>query len=250
MRLKLTIAYDGRPFAGYATQPNGNTVQDRLEAALAEVVKEPIRVHHAGRTDAGVHALGQVVHFDAPETSSMNPFNYLPALNSKLPPTIRVMDCEEAAPDFHARFSAKEKTYQYRLSLAPVLPPLDAGLAWHLPRQLDPVTLEEALALYLGEHDFRNLCAKRGNETADTDYCRTISRSDFETTPDGYLLTFVGNGFLYKMVRMLTGTAVQASQGRLRLDEVSDLLDDTNSEGRKPPLCAPADGLTLLQVSY
>jgi tRNA pseudouridine38-40 synthase len=250
MRLKLTLAYDGRPYAGYATQPNGDTVQDRVETALAEVAQEPIRIHHAGRTDTGVHALGQIIHFDAPENSSMNPFNYLPALNGKLPPSIRIMSCEEAAPDFHARFSAKEKHYQYRLSLAPVLPPLDAGLVWHLPRQLDPATLEEALALYQGEHDFRNFAAKRGNETDATDYVRRISRSEMTTSGDGYLLDFVGNGFLYKMVRLLTGTAVQAAQGKLRLDEIADLLEDKNSANRKPPLCAPGDGLTLIEVTY
>lgn len=253
MRLKLTLAYDGRPYAGYATQPNADTVQDRVEAALAEVVKEPVRIHHAGRTDAGVHAHGQVVHFDAPAQSSMNPFNYLPAINSKLPATIRVMACEEVSPDFHARFSAREKHYQYRLSLAPVLPPLDAGLAWHLPRQLDPVSLEEALALYLGRHDFRNFAAKRGNETPETDYTRTLTRSDLTVLPDGYLLDFVGNGFLYKMVRLLTGTAVQAAQGRVHLDEVSQLLAGpgaASAMGRKPALCAPGDGLTLLQVHY
>lgn len=250
MRLKLTIAYDGRPFAGYATQPSGETVQDRLESALEEIVKEPVRVHHAGRTDAGVHALGQIIHFDAPGSSSMNPFNYLPALNSKLPSSIRVMACEEAEPEFHARFSSKEKEYQYRLSLAPVLPPLDAGLAWHLPRQLDPVTLQEALDLYRGEHDFRNLAAKRGNEDQTTDYRRTISQSTAEPLADGYLLTFIGNGFLYKMVRMLTGTAVQAAQGRMSLNEVQSLLTDSNEATRKPPLCAPPDGLTLVRVTY
>ena len=250
MRLRLTIAYDGRPFAGYATQPKGDTVQDYLEGALAEIIKEPIRVHNAGRTDAGVHALGQIVHFDAPANSSMNPFNYLPALNTKLPPTIRVMDCAEVSPDFHARFSAQEKTYQYRLSLAPILPPLDAGLAWHLPRLLDPITLEQALSLYLGEHDFRNLCAKRGNESEKTDYHRTLTRSDFEVTSDGYLLTFIGNGFLYKMVRMLTGTAVNAAQGRMRLDEIEALLYDQNAETRKAPLCAPPGGLTLVKIRY
>lgn len=250
MRLKLTLAYDGRPYAGYATQPHGDTVQDRVEAALAEVLKEPVRIHHAGRTDAGVHALGQVVHFDAPEESSMNPFNYLPAINSKLPPTIRVMACEEVAADFHARFSALEKTYQYRLSLAPVLPPLDAGLAWHLPRQLDPVTLAQALDLYRGEHDFRNFAANRGDETGETDYVRRISQSSLATAGDGYLLTFTGNGFLYKMVRLLTGTAVQAAQGRIRLDQVADLLDRPLQQEKKAPLSAPGDGLTLVSVRY
>lgn len=250
MRIKLTIAYDGRPFLGWGTQPCGNTVQDHIETALEIVLKQPTRVQSAGRTDAGVHALGQIIHFDAPEGSSMNPFNYLPALNRKLPHTIRVMDCEEVDPEFHARFSSIEKTYQYRLSLAPILPPLDAGLTWHLPRLLDPVTLQEALALYLGEHDFRNLSIKRGNEFEGTDYRRTLTRCDFETIDDGYLLTFVGNGFLYKMVRMLTGTAVQAAQGRMRLDEIEDLLNDTNPETRKNAHSAPADGLTLAQVRY
>ncbi len=250
MRLKLTVAYDGRPFSGYATQPNGETVQDRIEDALEEVVKKRVRVHHAGRTDAGVHALGQVIHFDAPAGSSMNPFNYLPALNSKLPPEIRIMDCEEVDDEFHARFSAKDKTYRYRLSLAPVLPPLDAGLAWHLPRQLDPETLQEALAMFVGEHDFRNFSAKRGNETDETDYVREVLRCDYKTTEDGYLITCQGNGFLYKMVRLLTGTAVQAAQGRIRLDEIADLLADQNENLGRPALCAPADGLTLVEVRY
>lgn len=250
MRLKLTLAYDGRPYAGYATQPNGETVQDRVEAALQEITKEPLRIHHAGRTDAGVHALGQVVHFDAPASSTMNPFNYLPAINSKLPPTIRVMACEEVAADFHARFSAREKHYQYRLSIAPILPPLDAGLAWHLPRQLDPDSLAETLALFVGEHDFRNFAAKRGNETAETNYTRNISESSLSVLEDGYLLNFFGNGFLYKMVRLLTGAAVQVGQGRMRLDEVAALLAADEPPGHKALLCAPGDGLTLMKVSY
>ncbi|MDP0491670.1 MAG: tRNA pseudouridine(38-40) synthase TruA [Verrucomicrobiota bacterium JB023] len=250
MRLKLTIAYDGRPYAGYAIQPNGDTIQARLENALAEVLKQPIRVHHAGRTDAGVHAAGQVVHFDAPDGSSMNPYNYLPALNTKLPATIRVMDCEEVAPDFHARFSAIDKTYLYRLSLAPILPPLDAGLAWHLPRQLDPETLQTALGYYVGEHDFRCFAANRGNESEETDYVRRISEAKFVEQADGYLLRFTGDGFLYKMVRLLTGSAVQAAQGRLRLDDLAELVKSPASQARKAPLCAPPDGLTLLQVRY
>jgi len=250
MRLKLILAYDGRPFEGYAYQPVGDTIQGRVEAALSEILKVPIRIFHAGRTDAGVHALGQVLHFDAPEESSMNPINYLPAINCKLPPTIRVMACEEVSTDFHARYSAIEKTYSYRISLAPVLPPLDAGLAWHLPRQLDPVTLEEALELFVGEHDFRNFAAYRGDEHADTNYVRSISRASVERTEEGYLLTFVGKGFLYKMVRFLTGTAVMAAQGRLRLDQISDLLDNPLAHENKAPMAAPSDGLTLVSVRY
>ncbi len=253
MRLKLTIAYSGTDFAGWQIQPATDTVQERIEKALAEVAKVPVRLHGSGRTDAGVHALGQVAHFDAPDHLTMNPFNWVPALNTKLPPTIRITECEEVAADFHARFSALAKTYTYHLSLAPILPPFLAKRAWHIPRQLNPDDLREALAFYLGTHDFRAFSANRGNETADTDYLRTITRSDFEQIPEGYLLTFTGNGFLYKMVRFLTGAAVQASQGFLRQDDLYNLLHSPTEippTGQTHPLCAPADGLTLLEVNY
>lgn len=248
MHLKLTIAYDGAPFAGWQIQPNSDTIQARIELALAEVAKRPLRLHGSGRTDTGVHALGQVAHFDAPDHLTMNPFNWVPALNTKLPPEIRILSCEEAPEDFHARFSAVSKTYTYRLCLSPVLPPFLAHRAWHLPRQLNPVDLEEALEAYCGTHDFRSFAANRGNETEDTNYTRTISRSDFEQIEDGYLLSFTGTGFLYKMVRLLTGAAVQTAQGYLQQADLRDLLKFPGE--KKSPLCAPADGLTLQSVCY
>lgn len=250
MHLKITIAYDGTTFAGWQVQPNRDTIQERLENALAEVAGESIRLHGSGRTDAGVHALGQVAHFEAPDRLTMNPFNWVPALNTKLPHQIRVMSCEEVAPEFHARFSALEKTYTYRLCLSPVLAPFLAKRAWHLPRQLNPVDLEDALTLFRGSHDFRAFGAKRGNETENTDYTRHLSRSDYEQIEDGYLLTFTGNGFLYKMVRLLTGAAVQSAQGYLRLDDLADLVENPPTGGKKAPLCAPPDGLTLAHVTY
>ena len=251
VRLKLTIAYDGRPYEGWATQPSGNTVQDFLQRALTEVAKQEVRIQGSGRTDTGVHALGQIAHFDAPDGLSMNPYNWVPALNTKLPATIRVMDCEQVVEDFHARFSATAKTYTYDLCLEPVLPPLQVGLAWHLPRLLDPATLEQALDLLKGEHCFRAFSAKRGNETDETSYTRVISRCDMVTTSDGYRLTYTGNGFLYKMARLLTGSAVYAAQGRLRLDDLEKLLDQPAElpHGRAP-YCAPAAGLILDHVCY
>lgn len=248
MHLKLTIAYDGTSFAGWQIQPNGVTVQELIEKALGQVAKEPIRLHGSGRTDAGVHALGQVAHFDAPDHLTMNPFNWVPALNTKLPPAIRILECEEVPDDFHARFSAKSKTYTYHLCLQPILPPFLAKRAWHLPRQLNPEDLTQALSVYLGEHDFRAFAANRGNETADTDYIRTITRSDFAQINGDYLLTFTGNGFLYKMVRLLTGAAVQVAQGYLRQDDLYDLVNTPGD--KKSPHCAPSDGLTLLEVNY
>lgn len=251
MRLKLTIAYDGQAFGGWQIQPNADTLQERIELALTEIAKVPIRLHGSGRTDAGVHAIGQVAHFEPPTQLTMNPVNWLAALNTKLPPTIRIMDCDECASDFHARISAVCKTYQYELSTAPILPPFQAGRAWHLPRQLDPTTLKDALALYQGRHDFRAFAANRGNESDDTDFKRTISDCSAATLTRGYLLTFTGEGFLYKMVRLLTGAAVKAAQGYLRLDDLADLLDQPDDLPRgKSPLCAPPDGLTLREVIY
>jgi tRNA pseudouridine38-40 synthase len=251
MRLKLTIAYDGRPFLGWQSQVGGNTVQDILNEALEAVAKEPLRLNGSGRTDTGVHALGQTAHFDAPDGSNMNPYNWVPALNTKLPATIRVMACEEVPPDFHARFSATGKTYRYDVCTDPVLPPLKAGLAWHLPRLLDADALSRALSLFVGKHDFHAFAAYRGNEQEDTDYVRTIRSAELETLPDGYRMTFSGDGFLYKMVRMLTGSAVKAAQGRLRLDDLAALLDQPPGLPHgKAPLCAPADGLYLENVRY
>lgn len=251
MRLKLTIAYDGRPFLGWQSQAGGNTVQDFLNEALEAVAKQPLKIQGSGRTDTGVHALGQIAHFDAPADSTMNPYNWVPALNTKLPATIRVMECEEVPADFHSRFSANGKTYYYDICTDPVLPPLKAGLAWHLPRLLDADALQQALDLLVGKHDFHAFAAYRGNEQDDTNYIRTIFSADLETLADGYRIRFRGDGFLYKMVRMLTGSTIKVAQGRLRLDDFSQHLDQP--EGLpfgKAPLCAPADGLYLETVSY
>jgi tRNA pseudouridine38-40 synthase len=154
-------------------------------------------------------------------------------------------------PDFHSRFSAIGKIYHFDLCTEPVLPPLKAGLAWHLPRQLDAGVLQEALSIYQGRHDFHAFAAYRGNEAPDMDWFRTIHAADLNILPDGYRITFKGDGFLYKMVRLLTGGAVHAAQGRIRLDDFAALLDQPPGlPFGKSPLCAPADGLYLQQVIY
>ena len=130
MRFALTIAYDGRPFEGWQSQRGGNTVQDHLLTALQQIDPEIAQVHGSGRTDSGVSADGQVAHFDSSADSTLDAEAWQRALNTKLPPTIRVMECAEVPADFHARFSATAKHYRYRVSTRPVLPPLDAGLAW------------------------------------------------------------------------------------------------------------------------
>jgi len=251
MRLKLSIAYDGRSFEGWQSQAGQNTVQDHLLKALEETAKEPVRLHGSGRTDAGVHALAQVAHFDAPDHLTMNPYNWVPALNTKLPSAIRVLSCEEVAADFHARFSATGKTYHYDLCTDPILSPFKAGFVWHVPRLLDADVLTDALKTLRGTHDFHGFAAYRGNETPEMNYVRTLHAADLEVLPDGYRITFSGDGFLYKMVRLLTGGAVHVAQGRMRLDDFSQLLDQPPKlPFGKSPLCAPADGLFLEEVRY
>jgi len=248
MRLRLTISYDGRNHLGWQSQTCGNTVQDLLEKALAATAKQALRIHGAGRTDAGVHALAQIAHFDPPPGLSLNPHNWVPALNTKLPPSIRVTACEPVPDSFHARFSAIGKTYCYDLCTTPVLPPFRAGFAWHLPQLLDSDTLALALGKFVGRHDFRAFAAFRGNETAATDYHRTLHEASHTVLGDGYRLLFRGNGFLFRMVRLLTGTAVAVAQGRLELSEIDRLL--TNPGRDKTRHCAPPDGLYLVEVAY
>ncbi len=249
-RFRLTVAYDGRPWAGWQSQSGGNTVQDQLLAALQTIHPDIVTVQGSGRTDAGVSALGQVAHFDAPAETSLDGGAWLRALNTRLPASIRIMAAAEASPDFHARFSAVSKTYRYRLWTGPVLPPLEAGLAWHVPRPGDHDRLAEALECFRGRHDFRAFSANRGDgRDADRDAVREVS--GIALAGDGHLLeiTYTGNGFLYKMVRFLTGSAVRAAQGKLELGVISDLLKGVRGS-EKAPYCAPADGLTLMEVRY
>lgn len=249
MRLKLTIAYDGRPFKGWQKQPNTITIEGAILEAIEKIAKQYTPITGSGRTDAGVHANEQVIHFNPPNSLQMNPYNWVPAINTKLPASIRVLDCIEVEKEFHARFSAKQKIYCYKISRAPILHPHLAGLRWHIPRQFNIEELEAALALYKGTHNFKNLSALRGNETESTDYVRTLFDTSLTQEGQDILIHFQGNGFLYKMVRILTGAAMQVAQGRLRLNELDNLLD-ANHIPSSPPFCAPADGLTLEKVVY
>jgi tRNA pseudouridine38-40 synthase len=254
MRLKLTLAYDGRPFAGWQSQRGRATVQDTIEAAVAQIAGPPpdggvTRVHASGRTDTGVHALGQVAHFDPPAGTRLGEADWHRALNALLPPTIRVMRCEAVAPDFHARFDATGKTYRYRLWHGEVLPPLEYGLAWHLHGCLSVSLLRRGARLFEGRHDFSAFCANRGEENeASRDKVRTIREVRFEQHGEAITLTFDGVGFLYKMVRMIVGSLVRIARGHDDLDRLADLL--ARPDQKKPGWQAPPDGLTLLKVQY
>jgi tRNA pseudouridine38-40 synthase len=251
MLLKLTIAYDGRNHAGWQSQAGGNTVQDIIEQAIAVTAKQPIRIHGSGRTDSGVHALAQTAHFEAPGHITMDPSKWVPALNVKLPASIRILSCEEAPAGFHARFSATAKTYRFELRTEPVLSPFFAGFAWHVPRPLDPGALRAALACYPGYHNFQAFAALRGNEKPDTDFHRTVRQAAIESHDHGYSLIFTADGFLYKMIRFLAGSAVRCAHGKLTPEEIAGLLDQAaHLPLGKAPYCAPPAGLFLQQVHY
>ena len=232
----------------------GVTVQDELEAAAAKVAKvERVPFHGAGRTDTGVHALGQVAHFDAPENSRLDAHAWLTAINAHLPQTIRVIACEEAAADFHARFDAKGKTYRYKVFHGRVLSPFEDGLIWHLRRKIDLTLLRDLAQEFVGAHDFFAFAGFRGNEPKDCEPdARFTTRTiyDIKILPEGDYLTmeFSGSGFLYHMVRLITGSLLQTATGRDDPDRIREFLH--GPKGRKTSICAPADGLYLVEVKY
>jgi len=247
-RIRLVLAYDGAAFKGWQSQPCGKTVQDHVEQAIAGITGEGVRIHGSGRTDTGVHALGQVAHFDVPEDNRMDADDWQRALNSSLPSAVRILDTEMAGSGFHARFSALGKTYCYEIDRSRVLHPLRCGRTWHHPGLLDLESLRDACALYRGEHDFSAFAANRSGENDQQDMTRVITSADVEDHPGRVVISFSGNGFLYRMVRLLVGGAVRVAEGRETLVWIRDLL--AHPEGRKCQYCAPAAGLYLQNVEY
>ena len=243
-RLKLIIAYDGAPFAGWQSQTHGNAVQDHLERAFAHVSGGPVRVHGAGRTDAGVHALAQCAHADV--SKLLPTHRWIEALNALLPPAIRVVRCRNVSKDFHARFSAKGKVYRYRIWAAPVLPPFEYGRAWHVSQSLDSKALKSAAKHFVGTHDFAGFAANRGKAEPNT--VRTIN--SVRVRQRGPLLTieFDGNGFLYKMVRLMVGALVRCAVGRLPVEQIPSQL--RAGKIGSAHFVAPAEGLYLVRVRY
>jgi len=252
MKIRLLVAYDGTAFRGWQSQRGGETVQDRLESAVAGIVGERVVMHGSGRTDAGVHALGQTVHFELkPEQAGRlgrmrEAERWIPALNAALPPELRVLRARRAAAGFHARFSATGKIYRYELWHAPVLPPHLHRRAWHLHREIDRTLLRVLASLVEGTHDFRGFCADSGSLPEST--VRTISRAVIRERGPALSITFEGDGFLYRMVRMLVGGMVRVAQGKEDRAVFAHRL-----AARKPwptPAMAPAEGLYLVRALY
>ena len=244
-RLKLIVAYDGARFAGWQSQSHRNTIQDYLERAFERVGGERVRVHGAGRTDTGVHALGQCAHVDVAE-ESLSAARWTGALNALLPPTIRVLRCHYVSKRFHARHSAKGKVYRYTIWSAPVLPPFKYGRVWHVTAPLDFEVLKAAANHFVGTHDFAGFAANRGKPENST--VRTICSVQVRRHGPCLTIEFDGDGFLYKMVRLIVGSLVRCALGKSSVEEVTDRL----ASGRigQPRLAARAEGLFLVRVRY
>src|SRR5207244_11423440 len=220
-RLKLIVAYNGAPFTRWHSQSHRNAIQDHLERVFDRVAGERVRVHGAGRTDAGVHAFAQCAHV-ALAQDSLSTARWRKALNALLPPAIRVLHCRYVSQNFHARLSAKGKTYRYRIWAASVLPPFEYGRVWHVPRSLDLELLKKAANRFVGTHDFAAFAASRGQPEKST--TRTIYSTAIRHSGSCLMIDFDGDGFLYKMIRLIIGSVVRCALGQSGIGEVTELL--------------------------
>jgi tRNA pseudouridine38-40 synthase len=237
-------AYEGTDFSGWQSQPDGNAVQDHLERRLATLLGQPVRVHGSGRTDAGVHARGQVFHFEA--AWRHGPERLSAALAAGLPPALQVQTVREVDPAFHARFSATGKIYHYTLLPGGAADPFNRRYVWALPRPLDLGAMQAAAAALRGRRDFRAFSAFGGEERPDT--VRDLRRLDLVTEGRTLRVEAEADGFLYKMVRSLVGALVATGQGKLAPERIPALLA---ARVREPVIgTAPAQGLCLMRVFY
>jgi len=241
--LKLVVQYDGTDYAGFQIQPDRPTVQGVLEQTAAAILGHPVRLTAAGRTDAGVHALGQVV---ALNTATPLPLDKtVEVFNGRLPADIAVARAEEVEAGFHPRFDARRKRYSYRLLNREVRSPFICRYAWHVREALDAEAMAAGTACLEGEHDFASFCAG-GAETNST--VRTLYSLDVAREGDLLEIWAEGSGFLYQMVRIIVGTLVAVGLGRLSVESVAQVLAAKDRAAAGPP--APPQGLCLARVVY
>jgi tRNA pseudouridine38-40 synthase len=257
--LKLVLAYDGADFAGWQVQPDAAAVQGVLAAAIARITGETVLPQGSGRTDAGVHALAQMATFAT--ESPVPTANFVKALNDILPATVRVLEVEEVAADFHARKSARGKTYRYRIYRGAICPPFLARYVWHYPFPLDEEAMVRAAGLVEGEHDFTSFAAVDPEKTINHEghqgsrsknetnaNVRRIFSSRWERQEDEFVYTVKGSGFLHHMVRNLVGTFILVGKGTLQPEDLSRILQARSRSAAGAT--APAGGLYLVGVEY
>jgi tRNA pseudouridine38-40 synthase len=245
-KYRLTIAYDGTNYGGWQVQRNTVSIQSLIEHSLGTILRTPVSVIGSGRTDAGVHALGQSAHFST--EMPVDTKKILASLNGLLPAEIRVLAIASAPFDFHARYDAISKTYHYRLHLDKVQNPFQRRYAYHVPHPVDLGLLKEAAFPLIGTHDFTSFANEANRAAAAKDPVRTLSRLDVLLEPGGARLELEGDGFLYKMVRNIAGTLLDVCAGKIVKDQIPTILaaKDRKVAGR----AAPPHGLYLVAVRY
>jgi tRNA pseudouridine38-40 synthase len=247
--LKLILSYDGAEYSGWQVQPDAVTVQGTLASAIGRITGEKVLPQGSGRTDAGVHALAQVVTFVT--ESSVPTENFVKALNDILPASVRVLEVSEMPTEFHARHSARGKTYRYRIFREAICPPFLARYVWHYPYRLDEDAMVQAAGLVIGEWDFTSFAAvdpERGKDGEPVSNVRTIFSSLWRRDVNELAYEVSGSGFLHHMVRNLVGTFILVGRGTLQIDDVTRILEARNRSAAGAT--APGNGLYLVQVEY
>jgi tRNA pseudouridine38-40 synthase len=247
--LKVILSYDGAEFSGWQVQPDAATVQGTVASAIGRITGEKVLPQGSGRTDAGVHALAQVMTFVT--QSSVPTENFLRALNDVLPASVRALEVVEAPAEFHARHSARAKTYRYRIYRETICPPFLARYVWHYPFPIDEEAMARAAALVVGEKDFTSFAAvdpERSREGEAISNVRTIFSSSWERAGEELIYTVRGSGFLHHMVRNLVGTFILVGRGTLLEHDLTRILQARSRSAAGAT--APAGGLYLVNVEY
>ncbi len=242
--IKLTIEYDGKDFNGWQKQPDKLNIQGTIEKAIEAVTGEKVELNASGRTDAGVHAIGQVANF---KTNSKIPTEKIPiALNTKLKKTIRIIKAEEVEERFHSRLSCKRKTYRYVINNSEFSSALYRNFECHIPQKLDIEKMEKASKYFEGEHDFK---AFKASGTSSKSSRRTIYNASVYKREDGRIcIQLTGNGFLYNMVRIIAGTLIEVGLGKIKPEEITKIIEEGKRENAGKTM--PPYGLFLVKVEY
>ena len=241
--IKLTIEYDGKDFNGWQKQPTKLNIQGTIEQAIKQITGEDVELNASGRTDAGVHALGQVANF---KTNSQIPIEkFAIAINSKLKRSIVIKKAEEVDERFHSRLSCKKKTYRYIINNSPEGTAIYRNLETHIPQKLDLIQMKKAIKYFEGEHDFK---AFKASGTSSKSSVRTIYKADIYQENEKIFIEITGNGFLYNMVRIIVGTLVEVGLGKIKPEKIIDIIQQGKRENAVKTF--PPNGLYLLKVMY
>ena len=241
--IKLTIEYDGKDFYGWQKQPNKLNIQGEIEKAIYNITKEEVDLIGSGRTDAGVHALGQIANF---KTNSNISIEKLPlAINSQLKNSIIIKKAEVVDERFHSRYNAKQKTYRYIINNSQCGTAIYRNLEYCFPIELDVEKMKEATKYFEGEHDFK---AFKSSGTSGKNSVRTIYKAIVKKEGERIIIELTGNGFLYNMVRIISGTLLEVGMGKIAPDEIENIIE--SKDRQKAGKTLPAHGLYLVEVLY